>query len=149
MASRLDRPRLTTEQTVSDSSDLTSEWSAECLGTVRTEGSLWRLAGASRLPKHSRSLCREGVAGVIPFRHDGRMSNERRASSNLQYNREGVAMGPVYLTDEEFTELIDLIFQPDEGDEPNEALLSDLGHRLMSRRKRLRSAITKKADAGG
>lgn len=59
-------------------------------------------------------------------------------------------MGPVYFTDEEFTELIDLIFQPDEGgEEPDEALLSNLGHRLMSRRKRLRSAITKKADAGG
>lgn len=54
--------------------------------------------------------------------------------SGLQENTEGDVMGPVYLTDEEFTELISLI-----DDAPvDEDLLAGIRRKLVAKRKRLR-----------
>ena len=56
-------------------------------------------------------------------------------SDNVQYNNEGEAMGLIYLTDAEFSELVLLI----DDDPVDEDLLAGIRMKLVAKRKRLRS----------
>lgn len=57
--------------------------------------------------------------------------------SGFQENGDGETMGPVYLTEEEFTELISLI----DDDEVDEEFLKGIRRKLVAKRKRLRQRL--------
>lgn len=72
-----------------------------------------------------------------------RVHTERRQLSGVQNNTAGEPMGPVYLTDEEFSELILLI----DDDPVDEELLGGIRKKLVAKRKRLRKEINDESSS--
>lgn len=69
------------------------------------------------------------------------MTGQAGHELNHQLNHEGVLMGPVLFTDEEFTELLLLI-----DDEPvDEDLLQGIRQKLSAKRRRLRRRLREDA----